>query len=465
MKRKNLLLLPALSLLLTCCWDKPNNSPVVISGKWCRGKAAQVALYRLENGNLKEVATSEVSDADSAFYLACKPQREGFYFIGTGRQAANRYAFYLRPGDAALNFSVTEDSYELSGSNSPENRALEQWHSFVQPLEWKSVYFTKAASTYVDFFPLLEEKLKALEDFPQNPTGNSTFNRAFEEYKKLNLLDVAVSFLFVPRTAHPEGEDFPDYYRSLDIAALTQTTALLSCIPSGVEVIERAIFAKLQARGEKTGNPMNAILGSLAEVSCDTLKGEVVAHFASTQKTYEGLVDYEEKYGSYLVTDDQKDRVKGIKSALNVVKENAPAVDFAFPDAAGKTVALSDFKGKLVYIDVWAMWCGPCKKELPHLKKLEEEFHGNSGVVFLSVATDPSRDEQKWRNYVESNGMKGVQLFAGDRARKDIIEPYKIAGIPRFILVGRDGRLISVDAPRPSSPEIRPLIRASLNRR
>jgi thiol-disulfide isomerase/thioredoxin len=457
-------MLPVLSLLLASCADRPDGSPVVISGKWCRGKAADVSLYRLENGSLKEVALSEVS-ADSAFYLACRPQKEGFYFIGNGKQAANRYAFYLCPGDAALSFTVTEDSYALTGDNSPENRALEQWHTFVQPLEWKSIYFTKTQSTYVDFFPLLEEKLEALGSLPRRATGNSTFNRAFEEYKKLNLLDIAVTFLFAPRTAHPEEEDFPEYYRSMDVAALTQTTAMLSYIPSGVELIEKAIFSKLRVTGEKVDNPMIAILESIDQISNDTLKGEVVAHFATIQKTYEGLVDYEKKYGTYLATSDQKERVQSLRSALNVVKDNAPAVDFAFPDVAGKTVALSDFKGKLVYVDVWATWCGPCKKELPHLKKLEEEFHGNPNVVFLSVATDPSKDEQKWREYIRSNGMKGVQLFAGDRAKREIIDPYKIAGIPRFLLVGKDGKLISVNAPRPSSPEVRPLLKASLKQK
>lgn len=460
--KKNLLLIPALSLAMLAnagfeCYGKP----VVISGKWGREKLPYVTLYRLENGNLKEVATSEIP-TDSAFYFALKPRREGFYFIGESKHALNQYAFYLKPQDAELSFTVTEDSYVLTGANSPENQALEQWHSFVQPLEWKSVYFAKTQSTYVDFFPLLEEKLSALESFPKNATANEAFNRAFEEYKKFNLLDIAVTFLYAPRTAHPEGEDFPDYYRSMDVAALTQTAAILNCIPSGVELIERVIFSKLQVKGEKVDNPMTAILESIGEVSNDTLRGEVVAHFAANQKTYEGLADYEEKYGKYLATDDQRARMKSLKNALNVVKENAPAIDFAFPDADGKTVALSDFKGKLVYVDVWATWCGPCKKELPHLKALEEEFRGNPDVVFLSVATDPSKDEQKWKNYIKNNAMKGVQLFAGSNAKRDLMEPYKITGIPRFILVGKDGKLITANAPRPSSPEIRPLINAHL---
>jgi thiol-disulfide isomerase/thioredoxin len=450
----------SLAMLGNVCAENFGN-PVIISGKWGRGKLPYVSLYRIAGDSLKEVATAEVA-ADSTFYFAHRPQREGFYFIGESKRAVNRYAFYLKPQDARLSFAVTPTSYALAGDNSPENRELERWHNFVQPLEWKSVYFMREISTYVDFFPLLEEKLENLAAYPKSTTGNRAFDAAFEEYRRLNLLDMAVNFLYAPRTAHPEGEDFPDYYRSINLAQLTKTTAILRYVPSGVDLLEKVIFCKLQVQGEKLSNPVSAILERLPEVANDTLRGEIVAHFASAQKTHVGLVDYEERYGKYLATEAQKDRLRVMKNTLNVVKDKSVAIDFRFPDETGKPVALSDFRGKLVYIDVWATWCGPCKKELPHLKKLEEEFHGNADIVFLSVATDPSKDEEKWRRYIQSNEMKGVQLFAGSSAKKELMDPYKIVGIPRFMLVGKDGTLIAVDAPRPSSSEIRPLINAHL---
>ena len=82
-------------------------------------------------------------------------------------------------------------------------------------------------------------------------------------------------------------------------------------------------------------------------------------------------------------------------------------------------------------------------------------------MVFMSVSIDKAKDRRKWLDMVREKQMKGVQLFAGDRA-DDIAVPYKVRGIPRFILVGKDGRLISGDAPRPSSEEIRPLLRKAL---
>ncbi|MBK5720351.1 TlpA family protein disulfide reductase [Dysgonomonas sp. Marseille-P4677] len=172
------------------------------------------------------------------------------------------------------------------------------------------------------------------------------------------------------------------------------------------------------------------------------------------------MIDFGKEFSKYLGTDSQKERFKEL---LNLKAKNAkgdPAVDFKFQNSEGKEVALSDFKGKVVYIDIWATWCGPCKKEIPHLKMLEEEYKGKN-VVFLGVSIDVQKDHPKWQKFLIDNKMKGIQLFAGDKAG-DISKPYKIKGIPRFMLIDKDGKIVSSDAPRPSSPEIKLLLNSTL---
>jgi thiol-disulfide isomerase/thioredoxin len=455
-----LLTLLTLLTFAACSNINTNGGLTTISGKWQRGVPEKIYLYKLVNGELSEIASSSI-DADSAFHFARKPSKGDFYYIGTSKLAANRYAFYLQPGDN-LDFTVTHNSYILNGNNSPENRELAKWHDFIQPLEWKSIYLGKENSTYVDFFPLLEDKLKEMDNYPKNATGNKAFNHAFEEYKKYNLLDIAIYFIYTPRSAHPEGEDFPAYYRNMNIANLTQTTALMQYYPSGIDNLERVIFNNLRLENQKITNPIEAILGNISQIANDTLKGELAVKFASINKSLAGFLNYKEQYGKYAITKSQQNKLRDMELALYDAKDGSPAIDFKFADKDGKQVALSDFKGKLVYIDIWATWCGPCKQELPHLKKLEEEYHNNKNIVFLSVSTDASKDHQKWKDYLVSEKLTGVQLFAGDNALNGIVKPYKVVGIPRFVLVGKDGTIISSNAPRPSSSEIRPLLKSYL---
>lgn len=432
--------------------------PTLISGSWKRaGQANKICLYSVHNGALSEVASATPS-ADGSFFFGLQQQQpEAFYYIGTSRTRIDRYAFYLKAGER-LSFAVNDSSYTLTGTSSAENMVLQAWHDFVQPLEWKAVYYMRTRSTYVDFFPLLETKLQALQTLPPSATGNPRFDAEMERYKVFNMTDLTTYFVSTPRSAHPEGEDFPDYYRRLDLPALTASTALLR-YPEGVEIINKIIYVQLMAEGNIPKNLTAEILAKIELVSNDTLRGEIVAMFALHNKTAAGLADYEVKHGKHLATAGQQERVAELRRKLNKATEGVMAPDFTFPDINGKKVSLSDFRGKLVYVDFWATWCGPCKRELPFLKKLEEDYHGNPNVVFLSISTDASKDYEKWKTFYKTNDLRGVQLFAGDQHRTTTAQAYNVTGIPRFVLVGKDGKLISDNAPRPSSEEIRPLLK------
>ena len=140
-----------------------------------------------------------------------------------------------------------------------------------------------------------------------------------------------------------------------------------------------------------------------------------------------------------------------------VPKKGEKATDFTYPDQNEKLFSLSDYEDHLVYVDVWATWCGPCKAEIPSLKKLEKEYE-EKNIVFLSVSVD--EDKEAWINMINKEELGGVQLWANGWSQ--ITKDYAIFGIPRFMLFSVNGNVISTDAPRPSSEEIRPLLDANL---
>ena len=145
------------------------------------------------------------------------------------------------------------------------------------------------------------------------------------------------------------------------------------------------------------------------------------------------------------------------KTAIdNMPQEGEPAIDFTYPDKDGNEFSLASFKGTLIYVDVWATWCGPCKAEIPSLQQLETDYHGKN-ITFLSVSVDKNKDA--WIKMIVEKEMGGVQLWADSR---DLSDNYAIFSIPRFMLFDTEGNVISTNAPRPSSDDIRELLDANL---
>lgn len=132
----------------------------------------------------------------------------------------------------------------------------------------------------------------------------------------------------------------------------------------------------------------------------------------------------------------------------DVSKPGKPSPEFEAPDVDGKMWTVADFKGKYVYIDLWATWCTPCRREFPYLKALEEEFK-DAEIVFVGLCTD--NDKGKWEVMVKGGSLSGIQLYLGPQSKFQ--KAYNVAGIPRFILLDKEGRIISNDMSRPSSEE------------
>ncbi|MBQ8502606.1 MAG: redoxin domain-containing protein [Bacteroides sp.] len=115
-----------------------------------------------------------------------------------------------------------------------------------------------------------------------------------------------------------------------------------------------------------------------------------------------------------------------------------PAPQFSFPDANGKMVSLSDYKGKVVIIDFWASWCGPCRAEIPKLKKIYEEFKDNKKVAFLSVSIDSKREA--WEKAMAEEQMEWTQLLAPNTGR-EAMDKYQFRGIPFIVAIDQDGKI------------------------
>ncbi len=123
------------------------------------------------------------------------------------------------------------------------------------------------------------------------------------------------------------------------------------------------------------------------------------------------------------------------------------APDFTFKDVKGKEVSLRDFRGKIVYLDFWATWCGPCRREIPPAKELEASLKGKD-VVFLAVSLDES--DKSWKDMIKKQELPGIHLLSPGGFDSNAAQLYRVEGIPRYYLIDRNGLIVDNDAPRPS---------------
>jgi thiol-disulfide isomerase/thioredoxin len=144
-----------------------------------------------------------------------------------------------------------------------------------------------------------------------------------------------------------------------------------------------------------------------------------------------------------------RQRLQGDLAQLNSLMRGRPAPDFAASATGGTAFTLSQFRGRYVVLDVWATWCGPCRRESPLFEEMAERYTGER-LLFAAVSVD--EDRNAWKREALFKSERVLQLHI-DNALESFLKPYAIEGIPRFILIDPSGRIVNAAMPPPSEPE------------
>lgn len=406
MKLKIHLIILCATLLLACTKKDPNQ--VTISGE-ITNPVGESVIFSSKDTSYETTANEDGTFAisfmlDSAVYLNFEHGME-------------RTAMYVKPGDE-ITISIDTEQFDETIN-----------------------YIGSEASSFLAKLYLLEE----VGDF----FGEVFYMVPAEEYKKIL-----------------------DNFRN-DVITEFGSISDSAFIKSEITALENSIsnYIKKQDKLSKYTQDIRSYMLETRNAARNYNFYEAIDSLNSSEYN-EMIADYTNEFNALLskVSDSEfiieaKERIKKTtdgwmqrKSAIdNLPKEGEPAIDFTYPDKDGNEFSLASFKGNLIYVDVWATWCGPCRAEIPSLQKLLEEYHGKD-ITFLSVSVDTDRDE--WLKMLADKVLGGTQLWADGWS--EITKSYAIFGIPRFMLFSADGNVISTNAPRPSSDEIRPLLDANL---
>lgn len=170
-------------------------------------------------------------------------------------------------------------------------------------------------------------------------------------------------------------------------------------------------------------------------------------------KTLNDLNNYQTLFKPYVTAFKNPDNKKLIASlfadkeaALIKTQTGKPAPKFTLISNTGQTTSLDDLKGKVVYLDLWASWCGPCREETPALKVLHAKYKNDNRIAIVSIAVSDGIKE--WQKAIKEDKPEWLQLLDKEGT---VSRNYAASMIPKFILIDKKGNIVSFDAPRPSS--------------
>ncbi len=129
-----------------------------------------------------------------------------------------------------------------------------------------------------------------------------------------------------------------------------------------------------------------------------------------------------------------------IKYAADLIAKGQVVPDFTLEDLTGKSVKLSDFRGKTVLLLFWASWCPDCRAEIPQIKAMHTLANPDN-VMFVSVSFD--REKDTWKQFVPDNNLPGIQLFDPQGMKESAIgKAYNIKWIPSMYVIDPQGNVV-----------------------
>ncbi len=134
--------------------------------------------------------------------------------------------------------------------------------------------------------------------------------------------------------------------------------------------------------------------------------------------------------------------------AMKNLKPGLMAPAFSLENENGKAVSLSDFEGKVIYIDFWGVSCGPCIFQFEEFTPKLHAKYRDKGVMFLNVCVDANKKE--WKDGIKKNNVKGINLVAEAWSNHPVAKAYNVLAIPHYVIVNRDGTIADNNAARPS---------------
>ena len=441
------ILFGALAITIISCNNSKPVDYTLFTGTIKNANSESLAIINSSNEVIREIKVSDTGSFSDTIFNA-----NGYYSFNDGKEVSS---MYLKNGyNVNLNMDAKQfdESIVYTGNGSDVNNFLAQKSLIKEKTGIEPELYSLKEADYLNKMNAQKETLeKSLEGLDADFIKKEKLILKYDHITHLMRYENAHRF-FSKNSDFKVSDSFPDVLKGFDFN--NEEHYKSSASYKGIVSYNFNTVATENSKKEKISFE-TAALKLVKENKSEIIKNDMLrvlsyqlmALNANSEELYNGIVE--------LTTDEGlKDQVtKQFNIIKKLAKGKTSPVFENYENNAGGTTSLADLKGKYVYIDLWATWCGPCKAEIPSLKKIEKQYHGKN-IQFVSLSIDVKQAHGAWKQMIIDKELGGIQLIADNDWKSKFVRDYGIQGIPHFILIDPAGNIVNSNAPRPSDKKL-----------
>ena len=396
-----------------------------------------------------------------------RTDRPGMVQVWT--QGSDSFTLYLTPGSKDT-ITVTKDTLIISGTNSAYNRCLKtvnDYQKYSDKLVYMQPHELRGITSLEQYHRLADARMRQALDAVNASGLNEEFlaeQRAHIDYIRRSIF-IHIARQLSRKEKLPEdwqreltevinssvNGDYLRSYRGIGFFVNDLVMMQFTNLENGdlKEIKEYASFLFDRYRKFFTGDNLQYMQAQL--IYEDEFQGSKTPSIPQLYETYRA----EFPNSPFLNVLEP-----GVKENLRFQNSRITDKDYHIMTCDSTITSLEDavkpFKGKVVYIDVWATWCGPCLKEFQYLPTLKEKAH-NMDVVYLYISIDRPEERKKWEKTIAYHQLKGYHLLVNEKLGKSLYTELgnerQILSIPCFVIIDKTGKIVIRHAAAPSEPE------------
>jgi thiol-disulfide isomerase/thioredoxin len=450
-----------LLILLHSCNRNENKIFLSIESEELSDK--KLFLYRASDYTLIDSASANTLNTFEFSFVSKSPD---FYFLEDNKGYPQFLQLYLKSGDTlSLKY---KDSVEMQGSAAYTNlysyRVDKLYKQNEKYSDFEYLNFNDFKDVINDF---KEQNLKFFEDYFKNtpcPADYENYIKAeinyrwiLDHFTYIKYHNYYTTGIFKPVSQDSLSREFlselklneSKYYFASSYERIlgeyldfvyTEEALNKDSIDYTQEMLDKFKIIKSKLEGKDREITLQNFSHSFS-IYLSVLQDDFYTNVIEIKNYYDSIKTIDYHYNKFL------NKYRGLMN----IAPGSIAPNFTLKDSSSNNVSLSDFKGKVVYATFWGTWCGPCINSLPKYLEIQKKYKSNGDIVFLYIALEYDDDDiQRWKKFIKEKKFTGTHIVADKQFRNEQLAPYQINFAPSYLLIDKQGKIVSPRANRPN---------------